>query len=297
MKTILSLMPALLAILLAALPARAQYVGPAQGEKVAFLGDSITFFGEQPTGYVSLVADALKDIGITIQIVPAGVGGNTSRDMLARLDHDVLSKKPQWMTLSCGVNDVWHGPNGCDLETYKKNITSIVDQATAAGIKVVILTSTMIGEDQPNGNNQKLIPYNDFLRGLATERHLLLADLNADMQAELAKCTAADPKAKGNVLTVDGVHMNGYGNQMMATGILKTFGLTGEQIAQAKAKWDDLPGAFIVDVKVPISINQFTQLKTATAGENKPIEQVIVDDVNKAVQDRLANKPPAGAKP
>ncbi len=28
--------------------------------------------------------------------------------MLARLDEAVISKKPQWMTLSCGVNDVWH---------------------------------------------------------------------------------------------------------------------------------------------------------------------------------------------
>jgi hypothetical protein len=28
--------------------------------------------------------------------------------LLARLDAEVISKKPQWMTLSCGVNDVWH---------------------------------------------------------------------------------------------------------------------------------------------------------------------------------------------
>ena len=82
-----------------------------------------------------------------IQIIPAGVSGNTSKDMLARLDKDVLSKKPQWMTLSCGVNDVWHGVNGVPLDQYKQNITSIVDQAQAAGIKVVILTATMIGEE------------------------------------------------------------------------------------------------------------------------------------------------------
>jgi len=91
-------------------------------------------------------------------VIPAGVGGNTSRDMLARLDKDVLSKKPDWMTLSCGVNDVWHGANGgVPLDQYQQNITSIVDQATAAGIKVVILTSTMITEDEATANNQQLV--------------------------------------------------------------------------------------------------------------------------------------------
>ncbi|HEX4139824.1 MAG TPA: SGNH/GDSL hydrolase family protein [Candidatus Methylacidiphilales bacterium] len=270
------------------LPALAQYTGPAAGQKLAFLGDSITQFGFQnPAGYVNLVALALKNSGHEVVVVPAGISGNTSKDMLARLQRDVLAKKPDWMTLSCGVNDVWHGLNGVDLESYKTNITSIVDQCTKAGIKVVILTSTMITEGQAAANNQKLVAYNDFLRQLAVQRHLPLADLNADMQAELAKRKAADPKSGGNLLTVDGVHMNGYGNEMMATGILKTFGLTDDQIAAAKAKWDDLPGAMIVDVKVPLSLNDYLKLQSATAGENKPVDQVIAADVVKDAQDRI----------
>ena len=47
-------------------------------------------------------------------------------DLEARLDRDVISKKPDWMTLSCGVNDVWHGKRGVNLEDYKKNIASII---------------------------------------------------------------------------------------------------------------------------------------------------------------------------
>ena len=88
--------------------------------------------------------------------------------MLARLEKDVLSKKPDWMTLSCGVNDVWHFRlrlgkrtfKGVSLEDYKKNITAIIGKAQAAGIKVMILTSTMIGEDPSRQLNQDLIPYN-----------------------------------------------------------------------------------------------------------------------------------------
>lgn len=269
--------------------------GPQAGQKVAFLGDSITAMGAGPAGYVSMVALALKNAGREIVVIPAGVGGNTSVNILARLKSSVLDKKPDWMTLSCGVNDVWHNPGGVDLESYKKNITSIVDQCTAAGIKVVILTATMICEDPSAPNNQKLAAYNDFLRGLAKERHLLLADLNADMQAEVAKRKAADPQAKGNLITIDGVHMNGYGNEMMATGILKAFGFTPDQLAAAKVKWDDLPGAMIVDVKVPLSLSDYVKLQAAAAGENRPVEQVISDDVNKDVQARLKGGSPEGA--
>src|SRR5471032_3390124 len=84
------------------------------GQKIAFLGDSITAQGwEVPGGYVKLVTAGFETLGVHITPIPAGVGGNTSRDMLARLQNDVISKKPDWMTLSCGVNDVWHGPGGC----------------------------------------------------------------------------------------------------------------------------------------------------------------------------------------
>lgn len=86
------------------------------GEKIAFLGDSITAGGwSSPAGYVRLVIAGLAANGVTAEAVPAGISGHKSNQMLARLEKDVLSKKPQWMTLSCGVNDVWHGPNGVPL--------------------------------------------------------------------------------------------------------------------------------------------------------------------------------------
>jgi lysophospholipase L1-like esterase len=212
------------------------------GDKVAFLGDSITQAGQRsPAGYVQMVGSGLAANGVNIEIIGAGISGHKSNQMLDRLERDVLSKKPQWMTLSCGVNDVWHGAKGVPLEDYKKNITSIVDKAQAAGVKVVILTSTMIGEDQANPNNQKLVPYNEFLRTLAAEKKCLLADLNAEMQAALAAAAKAGPKnAKGNYLTSDGVHMAFAGNEMMAVGVLKGLGLDAAELAKAKSAWTDL---------------------------------------------------------
>ena len=204
------------------------------GEKIAFMGDSITQGGARPGGYVQLVISGLEANGIKTTAIPAGISGHKSNQMLARLEKDVLSKKPDWMTLSCGVNDVWHGAKGVPLDAYKENITKIVEQCQSAGIKVMILTSTMIGEDAGNENNQKLAPYNAFLIDLAKEKKCLVADLNAAMQAELE---AAGSERKDKMLTRDGVHMNAAGNQMMAVGVLKSFGLDNQQIEKARKSW------------------------------------------------------------
>ena len=48
------------------------------------------------------------------------------------------------------------------------------------------------------------------------------------MQAAVAQ---AEDKKGGKLLTTDGVHMNPAGNEMMAVGVLKAFGLNAEQIA------------------------------------------------------------------
>jgi lysophospholipase L1-like esterase len=205
------------------------------GEKIAFLGDSITAAGRRPGGYCQLVLAALKDQGIEAKPVFAGISGHKSNQMLARLERDVLKHKPDWMTLSCGVNDVWHGKSGVDLASYKKNIAEIVDKAQAAGVKVILLTSTMIREDQGNDLNQKLLPYNEFIKVLAKEKKCLLADLNADMQAALKAFPADAPK--GKQLTSDGVHMNKAGNIMIARGVAEAFGLTNQQLDQSEKNW------------------------------------------------------------
>jgi len=242
-------------------------------DKIAFLGDSITSQGNiYQAGYVNLVMIGLKANGIKAVKIPAGIGGNKSNNMLDRLERDVLSKKPQIMLLSCGVNDVWHGKRGVPLADYKKNITSIVDRAQAAGIKVCILTATMIREDPKNDTNTKLAAYNDFLRALAKEKNCLLADLNADMQQALAAFKTAHPKAKGNLLTVDGVHMNPLGNMMMAKGILRTFGFTDAQIAKAEAAWENLAGNLS---PLQLSVRDFRILSERAADAGMTIPEYI----------------------
>ncbi|BCU78590.1 SGNH/GDSL hydrolase family protein [Luteolibacter sp. LG18] len=216
------------------------------GQKVAFLGDSITAGGwSSPGGYVRLVIDGLAKEGIAATPIPAGVSGNKSNDMLARLDKDVLSKQPDWLFLSCGVNDVWHGANGVLLDAYKANITSIVDRAKAQSVNVIILTATPIGEDD-NDNNRKLAAYNDFLRELASQRKLPLADLNAIFQGILKPLA---PNNSSRILTVDGVHMNPEGNVTMAKECLHAVGVSVEKIKSIENQWIDQPNTAALSVQ------------------------------------------------
>ena len=262
------------------------------GEKIAFLGDSITQQGNGgPGGYVQLVGSGLAANGVKVEIIGAGISGHKSNQMLERLDRDVLSKKPQWMTLSCGVNDVWHGANGVPLEDYKKNITAIVDQAQAAGVKVMILTSTMIREDQATAENQKLVPYNEFLLALAKEKKCLLADLNADMQAAIAEAAKAGP-VKGNVLTSDGVHMAYPGNEMMASGVLKGFGLDAAELSKAKEAWLDLPGTSNVAAKMALTRRQMQQLEKLAAARKTTANALIDGEFAKMVTTLLTSEAP-----
>jgi hypothetical protein len=100
-------------------------------------------------------------------------------------------------------------------------------------VKPVILTATVIKEDLNSPENKKLVPYNDFLRQLAKEKHFPLADLNVQMQERIK---AANQAGK-NAFTVDGVHMNTEGNKIMATGILQAFGLDAAQLKKAEEAW------------------------------------------------------------
>jgi len=275
---------ATLAALLLCLPAGD--VAVKDGEKIAFLGDSITQGGMGPTGYVSLVIQGLKTSGVNATAIGAGISGHKSNDMLARLQKDVIDRKPDWMTLSCGVNDVWHGAKGVPLDAYQQNITQIVEKAQGAGIKVMILTATMIGENAGEANNQKLEPYNEFLRKLSKEKKCLLADLNADMHRELDEREKAGRK-RGNLLTSDGVHMNPHGNMMMAAGVLRGFGLDDAQLAKARDAWLDLPGGATVSPSLKLTLRQLSALEAAAAKQGKTVQAILQAALEKEVASML----------
>lgn len=266
-------------------PVLAGEIAVSKGDTVAFLGDSITAAGRRKGGYCHLVITELNKQRLGVTPVYAGISGHKSDQMLKRLENDVLSKNPDWMTLSCGVNDVWHGARGVSLDAYKKNITEIVTRAQSAGVKVMLLTSTMIGEDQGTANNRKLAAYNAFLKELAQEKKCFFADLNADMQNAL-KEFPKDAK-KGMQLTTDGVHMNGHGNHMMAKGVLRAFGVTDRQLEKSAKEWNQIPDTENIRFNLSMSLAEAEAISAIAAKENKSLHALFDDLLTEKKQELL----------
>jgi len=254
-------------MVLAVLCAQAEVVVK-DGETVAFMGDSITQLGNGPVGYVNLVMKGLEVAGVKdVKKMAVGISGNKSNDMLHRLNRDVLNRtdrqRAQWMTLSCGVNDVWHQDHnrGVLLEDYKKNVTEILDKCAASNVNVIVMTATMFekGKDYKTfDHNVKVAPYNEWLRAEAKSRNLLLADLNQAMWDG----HAADAKIR---YTVDGVHMAYPGNQLMAWGVLRTMGVPDEKKDAIFAAWEEMPG--LCSAKVLLNKREWDELKKRMAAE------------------------------
>src|SRR5262249_44270418 len=82
-----------------------------KGDRIIFLGDSITQSGAGPKGYVTLVKSALKkdQAELKVEVIGAGISGNKVPDLQKRLKRDVIDKKPTVVVIYIGINDVWHG--------------------------------------------------------------------------------------------------------------------------------------------------------------------------------------------
>ena len=159
----------------------------------------------------------------------------------------------------------------------------------------MILTATMI-QEADNANNQKLAAYNDFLRSMAHERKLPLADLN---EAEREALKSIPPDAPYKHLTVDGVHMNAHGNQMMALGVLKAFGLSDAQLAQVKEHWLDEPNGSSADANAAIycmaaiTLRESDALEQLAAANKRPIPDILTPLCMQALIEQAKSDPNA----
>jgi lysophospholipase L1-like esterase len=199
-----------------------------KGERIVFLGDSITQGGVGPKGYVTVIkkelAEKHKDLGI--EVIGAGISGNKVPDLQKRLDKDVIAKKPTLVVIYIGINDVWHGEKdparGTTPEKYEAGLKEIIGKVKDAGARVVLCTPTVIGEKKTGTNSldAKLDQYAEISRKVAKDTGVQLCDLRKAFLDHLAKHNA-DDKEKG-VLTTDRVHLNEAGNKLVAETILAT---------------------------------------------------------------------------
>jgi isoamyl acetate esterase len=201
-----------------------------KGDRIIFLGDSITQAGVGEKGYVTLIKNALaekhKDLGI--EVIGAGISGNKVPDLQKRLQKDVLDKKPTVVVIYIGINDVWHGESdpakGTPKDKFEGGLKEIIGKITDSGARVLLCTPSVIGEKTGGANklDPKLDEYADISRSVAKETKVSLCDLRKAFQDYLKEHNAKN-EDKG-LLTGDRVHLNDAGNKFVAETILKSLG-------------------------------------------------------------------------
>jgi lysophospholipase L1-like esterase len=197
------------------------------GDRIVFLGDSITQAGNGPGGYVELVRQALgKQWGEKVAVIGAGISGNRVPDLERRVDQDVIAQKPTVVVIYIGINDVWHSINGrgTSKEDFQQGLVRLIDKMQAAGARVVLCTASVIGEktDGSNSLDAMLEEYCEISRKVAAEEQVQLLDLRKAFIDHLKQANA-DQKEQG-ILTSDGVHLNAEGNQFVAKQMLIALG-------------------------------------------------------------------------
>lgn len=197
--------------------------------RVCFLGDSITAADPGYTRGFAALETALHPER-ALEYVYAGIGGNRVGDLLGRLDRDVLAHHPDWVTVSIGVNDVWHRPSGggTPAPAFREGYRELLERITSAGCRPVVLTPTLIGEDPDGAQNQELEELVEIERELAARADVPVCDMAAAFVGAVRARQAAIPRERWPVengatrfWTTDGVHMNLAGNMLMACTMLR----------------------------------------------------------------------------
>ena len=109
----------------------------AEGQLIVFLGDSLTAgFGlASEAALPDQMQARLRDAGLDVSIVNAGVSGDTTANGLARYAWSVGSLEPDTVIIALGVNDYLLGLSS---DITRANLAALIEQAQADGTSVIL---------------------------------------------------------------------------------------------------------------------------------------------------------------
>lgn len=222
-----------------------------QNERIVFFGDSITHGGECHMHV--LLVQALRHQGSNVIIYNGGISGGTAGDGFARIDYDILAKRPDRVFIMFGMNDVGITHyNGKDdektkairakcLANYKSNMIKCIEKIMAAGKKVVLVTPTPYDEYTPHFKAKRLIGANEEgLAGCARIVRELAATYKLPYVEFFEPQTAIIKKQQGIFGRDDRVHPNSVGHCVMAAMLL---GAIGEKPLKMRAEVNAATGS------------------------------------------------------
>jgi len=202
------------------------------GDRFCLIGDSITDAGrrEDPEavgfGYVRLLRDMLwaRHPALDVSIINRGVSGDTVRLMSWRWRKDVIEEKPNVLSISIGVNDVWRqlqepaNEKQVLVDEFEATYRKLLDDAVQTlRCRLILCEATIIDENRQSPHNRILEQYNGVVHSLAREYGALLVPMNQAFW----RAIEANP---GRRWTEDGVHPLSQGHTLMALTMLEALG-------------------------------------------------------------------------
>jgi len=142
---------------------------PAAPPALVVLGDSLSAaYGIRvEEGWVALLERRLAEQGYGYRVVNASVSGETSAGGLARLPRVLERQRPALVVVELGGND---GLRGLPIAELKRNLAAIVDEARAAGARVLIVGTVMPNNYGPEYTER----YRASFAAVAKERRVAL---------------------------------------------------------------------------------------------------------------------------
>ncbi len=204
-----------------------------QHKPIVAFGDSITrghVLPAEQTWVYQLEKALAQRLGAKAPAVHnAGGNGHSSRQGLARIQADVLDKKPGFVLVEFGGNDAGHNPidypeRHVPLEEFKENLRKIHALVSEVGGQAVFVTfPPLLDKQHPNGNRPYFAPYGGLdgfievyrqaTRQLALELKRPLFDLDLFVRAQAKTHGFAD------LIAPDGVHLTVKCNELVATAL------------------------------------------------------------------------------
>jgi acyl-CoA thioesterase-1 len=186
------------------LPAGAERLDPAgSAPLVVYLGDSLAAgLGlAEEEAFPALAEGMLRQEGVVIRTVNAGVSGDTTAGGLSRLSW-LLGQSPDVVVVELGAND---GLRGLEPEMTEHNLRQIVLQSQAAGARVLLIGMKV----PPNYGGDYAGRFEEVYPRLASE-------LGVALMPFLLENVAGDPALNLG----DGIHPNAAGQQRVAANIV-----------------------------------------------------------------------------
>jgi lysophospholipase L1-like esterase len=173
----------------------------ASKERIVFFGDSLT---EGSYGVTYVDAIRKQEGADRFEIINAGKAGNTSWNLLARIDRDVLDRAPDWVVLQIGGNDFLtvysplHGlirrlgrrQKKCPIspEIFLENYRKILHKlGRRPAMRVLCVVTPTLGEHPSPSVGKLFSSYMDVVRDAARDRGLTLVDFHSPFWEILQK--------------------------------------------------------------------------------------------------------------